>query len=65
MKKIPDKRNNYLKFYKLDTRWKDNDIYGHINNVVYYEYFDSAVNLWLIENNLLNLQESRYVGYIV
>ena len=65
MKKIPDKRNNYLKFYKLNTRWKDNDIYGHVNNVVYYEYFDTSVNLWLIENNLLNLQEARYVGYIV
>ena len=42
-------KSDYPFFYKLSTRWKDNDVYGHINNVVYYEYFDTAVNKWLIE----------------
>lgn len=65
MKKTPHKKNLYPKFYQLKTRWKDNDIYGHVNNVVYYEYFDTAVNLWLIENNLLDLKKGQIVGYIV
>ena len=53
MKINPHKKIEYPCFYKLKTRWKDNDVYGHINNVIYYEYFDTAVNLWLIENSLL------------
>ena len=65
MRKIPHKKTDYLKFYNIKTRWKDNDIYGHVNNVVYYEYFDTAVNLWLIENDLLDLKKGEYVGYIV
>ena len=45
MKINPHKKIEYPCFYKLKTRWKDNDVYGHINNVIYYEYFDTAVNL--------------------
>ena len=52
MKIIPHKKSNYSCFYNLSTRWKDNDVYGHVNNVVYYEYFDTAVNMWLIEKIL-------------
>ena len=58
-------KSDYPFFYKLSTRWKDNDVYGHINNVVYYEYFDTAVNKWLIENNLLDYKDGEQIGYIV
>ncbi|MEM9599983.1 MAG: thioesterase family protein [Pseudomonadota bacterium] len=47
------------------TRWNDNDMYGHINNTVYYEWFDTVVNRWLIENNLLFCDDSRLIGLVV
>ena len=65
MKINPHKKLDYSYFYKIKTRWKDNDVYGHINNVIYYEYFDTAVNLWLIENNLLNFKSGKNIGFIV
>ena len=43
------RRGDYRVFYPVSTRWADNDIYGHVNNVVYYAWFDSAVNRYLIE----------------
>jgi acyl-CoA thioester hydrolase len=43
----------------------DNDVYGHVNNVVYYSYFDTAVNGWLVEEGLLDPAKSRIVGYVV
>ena len=49
----------------MKTRWKDNDVYGHVNNVIYYEYFDTAVNLWLIENDILNFKSGEIIGFIV
>lgn len=49
----------------MTTRWRDNDIYGHINNVVYYEYFDSAVNGWLIDQGLLDLEKGPVLGLVV
>ena len=65
MKINPHKKLDYSYFYKIKTRWKDNDVYGHVNNVIYYEYFDTAVNLWLIENNLLNFKSGKNIGFIV
>ena len=56
MKINPHKKLDYSCFYQMKTRWKDNDVYGHVNNVIYYEYFDTAVNLWLIENDILNFK---------
>ena len=46
------------------TRWKDNDVYGHMNNVVHYELFDSTVNQWLIQRGLLNLTASTAIGVV-
>lgn len=43
----------------------DNDAYGHVNNVVYFSYFDTAVNMWLIERGLLDIKKSTVVGYVV
>jgi acyl-CoA thioester hydrolase len=49
----------------LPTRWADNDIYGHVNNVVYYSYFDTAVNAFLIERGVLDIHRGDVVGFVV
>ena len=49
----------------MSTRWNDNDIYGHLNNVIYYELFDTAVNKWLINNNLIDIKNGDIIGLIV
>ena len=58
-------RTDYFAFYPITTRWMDNDIYGHVNNVTYYSYFDSAVNRYLIEQGGLDIQNASIVGYVV
>jgi acyl-CoA thioester hydrolase len=58
-------RSDYKCFYSISTRWTDNDIYGHINNITYYSYFDTAINQFLIENTSLNMKDSPIVGYVV
>ena len=62
--KVPQ-RDEYRTFYPLTTRWADNDIYGHVNNVTYYAYFDTAANRYLIEEGGLDIEDSRIVGYVV
>jgi acyl-CoA thioester hydrolase len=52
-------RAEFAAWRTITTRWSDNDVYGHVNNVVYYSYFDTAVNVWLIEAGLLTLAESE------
>ena len=47
-------RSAFKWFIDLQSRWEDNDAYGHINNVVYYSWFDTAVNRFLVDNGLLN-----------
>ena len=49
----------------MNTRWNDNDIYGHLNNVIYYELFDTAVNKWLIKKNLIDIKKGNNIGLIV
>ena len=51
-KPIPKDRSHYCIFFHFPTRWRDNDQYGHVNNAVYYELFDSAVNKFLIESGI-------------
>ena len=58
-------RAHYRVFYPITTRWHDNDIYGHVNNVTYYSYFDSAVNRYLIEEGGLDIHNSEMVGFVV
>tara|TARA_R100000900_G_scaffold22441_2_gene17856 strand:+ start:65275 stop:65706 length:432 start_codon:yes stop_codon:yes gene_type:complete len=60
----PD-RDAYRVFYPLNTRWSDNDIYGHINNVVYYSYFDFVANRYLIETGGLDIAAADIVGFVV
>jgi acyl-CoA thioester hydrolase len=52
-------RSEFATCRTITTRWSDNDTYGHVNNVVYYSYFDTVVNLWLIEAGLLALADSE------
>ena len=61
----PATRDSYADFYRLQTRWMDNDMYGHMNNVVHYSLFDTAINGWLIERGLLNPMESESYGLVV
>ena len=49
----------------ITTRWSDNDAYGHVNNVVYYAWFDTVVNRWLVENGVLDIARSDVVGLVV
>jgi acyl-CoA thioester hydrolase len=61
----PPGREAYVRFEPLDTRWSDNDVYGHVNNVVYYSYFDTAVNRHLIEAGVLDPVEGALIGLVV
>lgn len=58
-------RADYAWFTPITTRWSDNDIYGHVNNVVYYSYFDSIANRYLIELGGLDIQTGDTVGLVV
>lgn len=58
-------RGDYRYFAPITTRWADNDIYGHVNNVVYYSYFDSVANLYLIEVAGLKIHSDNIVGFVV
>ncbi|MCU5783012.1 hypothetical protein MA04_02312 [Alcanivorax balearicus MACL04] len=49
----------------LDTRWSDNDLYGHVNNVTYYSYFDSTINRYLIEQGGLDIHQGDVIAYVV
>jgi acyl-CoA thioester hydrolase len=52
-------------FTTIQTRWQDNDVFGHVNNVVYYAWFDTAVNGWLIDRGLLDPAASSIIGLVV
>jgi acyl-CoA thioester hydrolase len=56
---------DYKHFQPITTRWHDNDIYGHVNNVVYYGFFDTAVNSYLIQHGGLDIQGGDIVGFVV
>lgn len=65
MKKNPSHISEYNYFCQLSTRWNDNDIYGHMNNIIYYALFDTAVNKWLIKNKLVDIKNGQNIGLIV
>ncbi|MFK8019389.1 MAG: acyl-CoA thioesterase [Pseudomonadales bacterium] len=65
MKDPLSRRTEYNWFTDISTRWMDNDIYGHINNVVYYSYFDSIANKFLIEEGGLDIHNASTVGFVV
>jgi len=58
-------REAYRHFTRLTTRWMDNDVYGHVNNVVYYSLFDTAVNGYLVNAGALDIHRSEVIGLVV
>lgn len=58
-------RAQYRFIFPIQTRWADNDMYGHVNNVTYYSYFDTAANALLIEKAGFDIQHSKIIGLVV
>jgi acyl-CoA thioester hydrolase len=58
-------RAEFVSFRSITTRWMDNDVYGHANNVIYYSWFDTAVNGWLIDHELLDFRADQIVALVV
>jgi acyl-CoA thioester hydrolase len=58
-------RSDYQHFHPITTRWMDNDAYGHVNNVVYYSWFDTVVNQFLIANGALDIEHSPVIGLVI
>lgn len=61
----PEPRSAYKVFRTISTRWMDNDAYGHVNNVVYYSWFDTAVNAYLIEQGVLHIAHGSTIGLVI
>jgi acyl-CoA thioester hydrolase len=61
----PETRSAYRAMRSITTRWMDNDVYGHVNNVVYYAWFDTAVNAHLIEQGALDIHAGSTIGLVV
>ena len=61
----PGPRTAYAAFRPITTRWMDNDVYGHVNNVVYYSFFDTAVNGLLMDAGVLDIHGGEVIGLVV
>jgi acyl-CoA thioester hydrolase len=61
----PLPRSHFRHFQVITTRWMDNDVYGHVNNVVHYSYFDTAVNRMLVEAGVLDIHQGPVIGLVV
>jgi acyl-CoA thioester hydrolase len=61
----PEARGAYMHFYAIAQRWMDSDVYRHMNNVVYYSFFDTAVNRYLVERGALDIEKSTEIGLVV
>ena len=64
-KPSPAARSEYRAWRSISTRWMDNDAYGHVNNVVYYSWFDTAVNAYLIDHGALDVAHGAHIGLVV
>ena len=65
MKPETKRRQNYRFLFPIQTRWADNDMYGHVNNVIYYSYFDTAANALLIQHAGFDLRNTPIIGLVV
>ncbi|NNC35992.1 MAG: acyl-CoA thioesterase [Acidimicrobiales bacterium] len=65
MRPEPQSLDSYPHTLTIPTRWNDNDVYGHVNNAIYYLYFDTVVNRYLVDNGLLEIGTSETVGLVV
>ena len=61
----PADRSHFKVWRTFATRWADNDAYGHVNNTVYYEWFDSAVNAWMVEQEMLDITNGDPIALVV
>ncbi len=61
----PKQRSDFRHFADISTRWMDNDAYGHVNNVVYYSWFDTVVNQFLIDKGVLDVEKSPVIGLVI
>ena len=64
-REAPARRSEFKVWRKFTTRWADNDAYGHVNNTVFYQWFDSAVNGWLVEQGLLDIKAGDPIALVV
>jgi len=64
-REAPASRSEFKVWRTFTTRWADNDAYGHVNNTVFYEWFDSAVNAWLVEQRLLDIEKGDSIALVV
>ena len=62
MTDTPETRDRFKHFLTIPTRWMDNDLYGHVNNVVYYSYFDTVINEYLIREGGLDIHDGQVIG---
>jgi len=62
---VKPSRKDYVAFEVQNTRWEDNDVYGHVNNIVYYSWYDTAVNRYLIQHKALDIHAGETVGVVV
>jgi acyl-CoA thioester hydrolase len=65
LRRAPEPRSAYAAFSPISTRWMDNDVYGHVNNAVYYSYFDTAVNGLLVAAGALDIHAGGVIGLVV
>jgi acyl-CoA thioester hydrolase len=65
VRESPQLRRDYRHFHRIETRWMDNDAYGHVNNIVYYSYFDTVVNEYLIRAGALDIERGPVIGVVV
>jgi acyl-CoA thioester hydrolase len=65
MSSTAETRDRFPHFFGIETRWADNDVYGHVNNAAYYSYFDTAVNRFLLDAGVLDLERSDTFGVVV
>jgi len=64
-REAPASRSDFKVWRRFTTRWADNDAYGHANNAIYYQWFDSAVNAWLVEQGMLDIERGDPIALVV
>lgn len=64
-RELPVARSKFKIWRSFTTRWADNDVYGHVNNTIFYQWFDSAVNLWLVEQGMLDIEHGDPICLVV
>lgn len=65
MEKVTETRQRYLHFLQIPTRWMDNDVYGHVNNVHYYSFFDTVIADYLIHQGGLDMHADTVIGFAI